>query len=95
MTYSELKTWFDNWLSDLPDRPIPLNMEHSFSRDIRFTINVHFNYIENIPAEKRKTSAVSRASKTQLIRIKEAIEKGSHDISMYGYEENSNYKPNK
>lgn len=92
MKYNELKLFLENWLDSMPSKPIPLNMKYSYSTDIRKSINSMIQRIETIPTNERNENPICRSNYRHLLEIKTAIDEKKHDISMYGWVQNSSFK---
>jgi hypothetical protein len=93
LKYIDLRDWLLKWVNDLPDRPIPLNIDqYTMSRDVRVSIRVTIDRIEAVEVNERNKSKTARADFNHLKSIKAAIDNEQFDISSFGYSEHSNFK---
>lgn len=91
MLYDELKSFFDNWMKNNPEKTT-LHMGCGIIRDIHFTVRAHINVIDSTPVRLRKKSKPCGASKNNLQKIHDAIIAEKFDISGFSYGYFSNFK---
>jgi hypothetical protein len=82
ITFDELKQFFQNWISAIPDGEIiTLNCANFFVTDAVDCIKKNIEVIENFDAKLRAKSHHCHSRKRNLMEMKTAIENEHFDIS--------------
>lgn len=85
MLYTELKQKLVDWVNS-KDQPVHLEWRTGISLDVRITINILINKIDEIISKGlKKNRKEADRIKITLEEIVEGINIGTHDLSHYGY----------